>query len=189
MNSHASTSRYILTALSIILVITAFILVGLNALEIQKGGSLFSFGAPSQAQLNAQYRAGYLAARAREQTLFPAIAMPITILNGTITNLTSDGFIINATNVDTNKIADGLDTRRNVKLTSTTVIQKVISKSPKDFAKELAAGVKLDKTLPRPFTTQTIRASNLSVGENVTVMISKDARTNGTVTALTINIR
>jgi len=187
MNSHASTSRYILTALSIILVITAFILVGLNALEIQKGGSLFSFGAPSQAQL--KYRAGYLAARAREQTLFPAIAMPITILNGTITNLTSDGFIINATNVDTNKIADGLDTRRNVKLTSTTVIQKVISKSPKDFAKELAAGVKLDKTLPRPFTTQTIRASNLSVGENVTVMISKDARTNGTVTALTINIR
>ena len=182
MDPKASTSRYILTALAIILVITAFVLIALNALTIQQGGTPFLSGAN-------QYKAGYLAARARYQTMFPSLAQPITTLNGTVADVLDNGLYIQATNVDTDMTADGLDDHRTVLTTDATVIQKITNKDPGIFAQEMSDAAKNGTPPPQPFTAQTMKLSEINVGDAVSVSVSEDARTNGQVTATTINVR
>ncbi len=91
MGTTKSTSRYILTTLAIIIVITAFILVGLNALQLEKRLASSSFGKAGTVELNAKYVEGYLAARQKYQTMCPFANQPTYSLNGTVQSVNADG--------------------------------------------------------------------------------------------------
>jgi len=185
MKKTSSTSRYILTGLAIILVITAFILVGLNALNLQQFG--FS---PSKGQLDAKYKEGYLAAKQNFQTLCPIATGNQQLITGKITHISGNTLTVDASNIISDQLVDGMDSTRTITITASTTINSVAQLTQADYAAKIAK-IKVSSPpgdVPSAFITTKILASDLKVGDTVTITTLEDAQTVKQLIAGSINL-
>ncbi len=185
MEQRSSTSRYILTALAIILVITTFILVGLNALNLEQRMRVGSAFIPqAAAPSNQGYIDGYKAARAKYKAL---CALPIdTVMNfsGTIKSISANSLTVTALTLDTDPIVDGIGNDREVTITANTKIQKLTDKTVEEMMADNAA-----TTPPTPFKISQLQLKDLTVGQTISINSATDVRLAPVVTAETITVR
>lgn len=130
MGTEKSLSRYILVVLSVSVVVTAIIIVALNAYVSNKrladdDGGFISGTTKSLSSYDDGYIDGYNDARDRFSN-YPDI---IKNINGQVTEIGSDYILITAENLDTNEFVDGVSDLRKVKISTTTSIvqQKALS--------------------------------------------------------------
>lgn len=188
MDQHASTSRYILTSLAVILVITAFILVALNAYQTQQGRGI-RLGTPSGQTADQSYIQGYLAARSKYQAICPFAGGVAYTVTGAVEKVSSRTITLFQKSLDTDSLVDRVSDERTILLTPETVIQKQVPKSPEDISKEIQA--QKDKGLappPLPYTIQRLSVADLQQGQTITVQSSSDVRLAPSITALTITL-
>ncbi|MBP9863988.1 hypothetical protein KBC54_00875 [Patescibacteria group bacterium] len=184
MEQRSSTSRYILTALAIILVITTFILVGLNALTLeQRMRAGVSISNPTLLS-NQGYIEGYKAARKKYAALCAIPVDNVTSFSGTIQAINSNGFTVTALTLDTDSKVDGISDDREITMTSDTKIQKITDKTPAEMAAEDSA-----KAPPTPYNVTLLQLKDLTVGQTVTVSSATDVRLEPVITATTITVR
>jgi hypothetical protein len=188
MESTKSTSRYILTALAIILVITAFVLVGLNALNIEQRLGL-STGWGNSAQLEEHYRLGYQAAREKYKSMCPMVEKQGSTISGTVTSVTSDSLTIEQDFFDTDELVDGVSNLRHAKISANAKIQAHTAKDPEILNKELAAlKPGSESQPPAPFTVTNIKLSDIKPGDRVVMTSDTELRLAEEFIALTINL-
>jgi hypothetical protein len=190
MEPTKSTSRYILTALAIILVITAFVLVGLNALNIEQRLGLSSgvWGTDS-AQLEENYRLGYLAAREKYKSMCPMVERQGSSISGTVTSVTSDSLTIEQDFFDTDELVDGVSNLRHAKISANANIQAHTAKDPEILNKELAAlKPGSESQPPAPFTVTNIKLSDIKPGDRVVMTSDTELRLAEEFIALTVNL-
>lgn len=190
MEPTKSTSRYILTALAIILVITAFVLVGLNALNIEQrlGLSPGIWGTDS-AQLEENYRLGYLAAREKYKGICPSVERQGSIISGIVDSVEGDSLTITQDYFDTDEKVDGISDTRHANITANTKIELHTQKDQEVLSKELAAFKPgPDSTPPAPFILSNIKLSDIKPGDRVNVISDSELRLAEEFTALTINV-
>jgi len=174
MLQRSSTSRYILTALAIILVITAFVLVGLNALQLQnRNGGII--GLTSSADQN--YKEGYLAARAKYQSICPNGATLTLGVTGTVTNVGNNELSLTQQSLDTDPRVDGISDTRTILVNASTTFVQYVDKTPEQISNELKSFVGSATTEPPSATTsKTISLSDIKPGSTVTVVAQEDVR-------------
>ncbi len=186
MDGQKSTSRYILTALAIILVITAFILIALNALKIST--PLTSLTGQSTADA---YREGFLSARTKYAAMCPLINNDGNIISGTVTAVSGDTLTITQTTFDTEESIDGVGDTRTVKSSAATKVEMTAAKDPAVFQKELAEfKPSPDKVVspPSPVTVQAANFSDIKVGDIVRVTSDTNLRLAPEITATDITV-
>lgn len=192
-----SASRRILAGLAIILVITAFILVGLNALQKQNGQSslmtnpIADITNPS-ASTDEGYVKGYLAARAKYQLLCPMVQTQNSkILSAKIASIAGSSMKVTPLNMDTDPVVDNVPDQRTVSFVGSTPIMKQTMLSPQEFAKILQNAQSQPgkmTTVPVPFTMTTSTISDLKVGQIVQITSDKETRLLETIPASSILI-
>ena len=184
MDTTTSKSRYILTSLAIIIVITAFILVGLNALHLENRLASSSFGKASKVELNAKYVEGYLAARQKYQAMCPFASQPAYSLNGTVQSVNADGSItVTQNSLESDELVDHVSDQRWIIVTSNTIINRSVAKSQEQFQKETAdfnsarAAGSATVAPPSPMSEELVRLGDIPVGSRVRVESDQDVRT------------
>lgn len=189
--SQPSASRYILTALATILVITTFILVGLNALNLQK-----RFTAPEGSPTATKgYQDGYLAARAKYSAMCPFVNQRTNTVTGVITATSANSFTITQNSLDTDPIVDGIGDERTIAITPQTQITKNTPKDPKKLAEEQAQFIASNKSLttavpPSPVIQEAMSIGDLRVGQSVLVQsTASDIRFESTIYAQTVTVK
>lgn len=152
-----STSRYILTALSIILVITAFILVALNAIQIQKrpGAVPAVSNGPLQIKTN------------------------VTTVGGTIQAVNGSSFTMKLDQLNGQVVAANVNDVRTVMVSASTSVMSMEQKAPAEFQKEMSAysaSLKTPlkpgspmRTIPLPYINKKLTLSDLKAGMSVTL--------------------
>ena len=190
-----STSRYILTALAMIIVITAFILIGLNALQLEQRFSRISYGSvPFSGMMNG-YRNGFMAARTKYQTICPMANQAVHALTGKIVDVSSDSLTIEQTSLVTDPDVDGISDTRTITLTPQTEIIRLQPKTPEQLSAEQAnfiATMKTGKptTPPSPVMRQVLTTKDLQIGQTVTIQSSMaDIRLETNFPALVISVQ
>jgi len=187
MDGQKSTSRYILTALAIILVITAFILVALNALKISTPLTTMVSGQSA----DEAYREGFLAARDKYSGMCPIITTDNNTIFGTVKSISGDKIIIEQSTFDTVERIDGVGDMRTIKTSADTKIEIAVAKDQETFQKELSEfKPSADKvvTPPAPVTLQAAALSDIQVGDTVRVSSDKNLRLESEITASEISI-
>lgn len=189
METQKSASRYVLTALAVILVITAFILVGLNAFDLESRLGLSLGGRQSQQQAEEQYRLGYLAARSAYREVCPMAEKHGIQISGTVTAIAGDKLTLDQDYFDTDPKIDGVTDVRTAKLVATTKIQAQTNKPSEQLNKEMAAFKPgPDATPPAPYTLSALKLSDLKIGDRVLITSGQDLRLSEEFDALTINV-
>lgn len=186
MEQRSSTSRYILTALSIILVLTAFILVALNAVQLERyvsSGKSLRQSSSTDAD-GGGYIAGYKAAREKYQMLCPLPVTNSLTLSGVIQSVSSNTLVVLAKNLDTDPIVDGISDERTILLSAKTKIQKLTPKTSEELAQASNAG-----TFVEPFQITVLNASSLKVGQLVSIQSDSEVRFAAKITAITITVQ
>lgn len=183
MEQHSSTSRYILTALAIILVITTFILVGLNALNLQQRMSTTSVLSPSGSS-NQGYVDGYKAARAKYAALCALPIDNVMSFSATVKAVSANELTVTALTLDTDPTVDGISNDRTITVSADTKIQKLTDKTPTEMAAETSATVP-----PTPFKISQLQLKDLTVGETISISSATDVRLAPVITAQTITVR
>lgn len=192
-----STSRYILTALAVILVVTSFILVALNALELDKRwkiGLPDSMTAASDAREG--YVEGYLAAREKYSRICVTNPSGGLGLAGTVES--NDGKILKVRqqSFDTDPFVDGVSDVRTVTIDAKTVVRRQTTKSPEELQKEFetfkpapaSAETLPPPEPPRPVGYATISLKDIKNGQRVFVEADGDLRTADNIVAKTITV-
>ncbi len=193
MQANASASRYILVTLCIILVITAFILIALNAfnLESRLGVKVLPNLNPSSAQLKEQYTKGYLAAREKYKNMCPVIGRTGNSIGGTVESISGNTIKLKQNTFDTDVNVDNVSDIRTVTVTSATKIELATRKSDDAFAKEMEAfKPSTDKPAspPSPSIVTTAKISDIKAGDNIIVTSNKELSVTSSFTALTISV-
>lgn len=152
-----STSRYILTALAIILVITAFILVALNAIQMKKRQVATPTGSTRPLMLKTN----------------------VTTAGGTIRSVSGMSFTLKLDQLGGEALAPASNDIRTVIVTSTTVMTRTVQKKPEELNKEMSAYTASLKTplkpgsppriVPLPYSIEKLTIADLKVGESVTL--------------------
>ena len=189
MEPNKSASRYILTALAIILVITAFVLIGLNAFNLEQRLGL-SKGKASDEQLAARYKAGYLAARADLKTICPIIERHGDTISGKVTAVSGSKITFTQDSFDTNETIDGVKNDRTANLQTGAKIEVLNPKPVDSFNAEIAAfkpGPNLNP--PLPYTVTAGGLGDIKPGVRITLTGSGDLRLAKEFTALTVRIQ
>ena len=183
---HQSTSRYILTSLACILVLTALLLVALNSFAPK---TQLPFGMKTTSQA---YMDGYLAARAQYQNKCPNLQAEQNINHFTGTVQANDGQTLTVlqTSLDTDPNIDGVSNTRTVTVSNQTLIHAMTQKSPEALNKEIQASQKLGAagSPPQPFTTTDIKLSDIHVGDTVMIESDQSVRLLATIPATVISI-
>lgn len=186
MESTKSTSRYILTALAIILVITAFVLVGLNALDMQNKLGL-NLGGSNQAR--EQYKLGYQAAREKLKASCPMVERHSETISGTVTAVSGDKLTFLQDTFDTSEIIDGVKDTRVATVSAATKLQLRTNKPQDQLSKEMAAFKPAPgATPPSPFITTSARLSDIKAGDKVIITSDKDLRLVAEFPALSVDV-
>ncbi len=184
MDTTTSKSRYILTSLAIIIVITAFILVGLNALHLENRLASSSFGKAGAVELDAKYVEGYLAARQKYQAMCPFANQPAYSLSGTVQSINTDGSLtVLQDSLESDELVDHVSDQRWITLTPNTIIMRSVAKSQEQFQKETAefnsarAAGSAAVTPPSPMSEELVQLGDIPVGSRVRVESDQDIRT------------
>ena len=182
MDYSTSKSRYILTALAIILVITAFILVVLNALNLERlrVPSLTSNGE------QAAYVNGYLAARKKYQAMCPFALHTTFGFSGTVQQVSGSSLKVSADSLDTDQTVDGVGDERTVSLAANATVQRYIKKSDAELERELSTSPPLP---PSTSTFTNITLADIKKGDKVFVTSATDVRLASTVIATSIVVQ
>jgi len=192
MNTNASTSRYILTTLCIIIVITAFILVGLNAFHLERRLGANTLLGSGQTQLDAKYVEGYLAARKTYQGMCPLINQPTRVLSGTVQVVhIPDSLTILQDSLDSDPLVDHVAAQRWITTTPATVVLRSINKPAEQVQKEFAefnAGHSSATMPPSPLKQETIQLTDIPAGARVLVESDQDVRSLESIPALRITV-
>lgn len=170
MPKSQSLSRYILTVLAIIFVATAFILVGLNALRLEQ-----KIGTTAKEN----YVKGYLAARSAYASMCAFSSQETSQLTGQVQIVGASSLTLVQQSLDTDPIVDGVSNARTANVTSATVIQRVLQKSPEQLKAELDEYAKLKNPkspLPSAVTYQRIKLSDIKQGDRVFVQSASNIR-------------
>jgi hypothetical protein len=191
MNSHASTSRYILTALAIILVITAFILVGLNAMNLNPSFSNPLAGA-SQEELDAKYREGFLKARAMYADRIAEMpASDATAFSGIVVSNNGSELVVRALELDTDMLVDGVGQDRTVRVVANTKIRELQPKDAGVLEAELNAFEARNEeggTAPSPDVEKIIPLSEVKEGMHVRIHSASAVRLLPTIDATVVTV-
>lgn len=186
MDYSSSKSRYILTGLAIIMTITAFILVGLNALNLQ---NLFTSGSMA----GKSYKDGYLAARTMYTKMCPNIIRgESNSVSGVVLGVRSTELVIKQDSLDTNEAVDGVSDTRTIVIAEGTEIMRFEPKSDEQFQKESAAYREAMRSReavarpPSPSTKVTMSLSEIKAGQRVTVTSDTDLRLLETINAVSV---
>lgn len=179
MDNQSSFSRYILVVLCVSVVLTAIILVILNAWVKNKSlGNLNYFAGGSYEQ---GYKDGFLAAK-NKYSLAP-IKAEITSMEGVITKLSGKGFYMDVS-------GEGVSGSRQVMLEAKTEIFSRTAVSAKElearFAAWRKAGAKNGQDPPKPYEDKLVNASSLIIGQKVLVTAAQDVSGLDSFTAKTI---
>jgi len=170
MESTKSTSRYILTALAVILVITAFVLVALNALNLDG-----KFGGSSGGSGQDQYKRGYLAAREKYKGMCPMVEKRGNTLSGKVLTVEGDALTVAQETFDTVESVDGVKDARTVRVTSATKIEAQSLKPETQLSKEMAAYKPgADVAPPSPNILSAIRLSDIKPGDQVIITADQE---------------
>lgn len=183
----SSTSRRILVALAIILVITAFALIALNAYTIQPT----PLRIVPKKTAEQGYVEGYLAARAKYQTLCPNIGTEMTYFMGTIESVSGQSITVRQTSLDTDPTIDKISDVRTVTIGATTNIEKAITKTPEQMQADLLTfqkGLKAGATSTPPITSVALKTTDLKVGQTVYIQSGSDVRLAPIISASVIRI-
>ncbi len=193
MDYQTSKSRYILTSLAIIIVITAFILVGLNALIIQKGGTgLLISSTASQEELDASYKLGYQAARDKADSLCDGVKLSVNSFTGTVVANDGEKLVVAQNSLMADPLADGISDNRTVLVSANTKIVKSIKKSDEQFIRELKnfetaqATGNTNSESPNDTIEQVLKLSDIKVGSKVSVSSNEDVTLLATVSSTKI---
>ncbi len=182
MNSPNSSGRALLTILATMLVVTAFALVGLHALQLEQrlGNSA-----------KENYVKGYLAARESYKSSCILPAQDANHFFGHVKSIGPDSITVIQESFDTDPIVDGVSNTRIAIVTSATILQRVIKKSPEQFRDEIAAFIKQKETKtvpPSNVITKPIPLTHFKEGDRVFVQSSRDVRLQETFDATLIQI-
>ncbi len=170
MISSPFSSRRLLTALASILVVTAFILVGLNAFQLERR---------LRATATENYVKGYLSARKTYAAICPTPGRETNQFFATVASSDTRSLVLTPLTLDTDPLVDGVPIQRTVNITPSTVIQHVVQKSADEFNRELAefAKTKTATTTPPSLVRyQSIRLSDIKFGDRVYVHAGEDIR-------------
>ena len=184
-SSNASASRTILVGLAIVLVITAFVLVGLNALR----------PAPAKISSGDPYAQGFQDARAMYQNLYPQVAQQsdATSLVATVQSNNGNSLTVLASSLDTDERIDGVSNTRTITLDANTKIQSTAPKAPDQFAKEMQSYLAKNSTSsattpPAQFTFTNLKASDIKPGDVIIVQSNQSVRLLSSIPATSINV-
>jgi hypothetical protein len=173
MDSRSSASRRILTVLAILIVVTAFILIGINAIILNKAN-------PLKGESNAEkaYKQGYEDARKKFQDVYPNVTEASYQVSGKVLSVNKNSFTILQENLATNPYVDDVSDTRTILLTVSSTITTTTNKDDATFQKELQAFMKNPQsgTPPMPTVTHTLKLSDLNIGDRVTVSSLVDVR-------------
>ena len=189
MSPDKSLSRYILVVLSISVVLTALIIIALNAyvnnarLSSDNG---FIDSARSSFSYNQGYKDGYNTARDK----FYFGPTEFNTIVGKIIEVTPNGLIINASNLDTDEFVDGVSNVRKVEITAETKIFRRTALSEAEFDRAMAtwraSGMAKNDPIPSSFTDKEISISDLQADQTVVINANQNIRLLETFTAESI---
>lgn len=179
-----SASRYIITSLAVLLIFTSFLLVALNAWQLQ---SKPPFVAARKTSTQG-YIEGYQAARKTYQTLCP-LATSVKQFTGTVQKNDGTTLAVLQLSLDADPLVDGVGNIRTVTIDANTKIQRVIQKTPELFQKDLDAYAKKQSgTPPVPVQRVDIPLSDIKTGQTITVESTVELRLLQTIPASSISV-
>ncbi len=189
MSPEKSLSRYILVVLSVSVVLTALIIVAINAyvnnarLSSDNG---FIDSTLSSFSYNQGYKDGYNAARDK----FHFAPVEVRAINGTIIEKTSNSVTINAINLDTDEFVDEVSNIRKAELNSETKFFSRTALSEEEFDKAMStwrsSGAARGEPPPSGFIDKEISASDLQAGQTIVINADQDIRLMETFTAVSV---
>lgn len=177
-NLKGSTSRYVLVALCVVVVLTTLALVimnywtknsGMPALDQVLSGQTYEDG----------YKAGFLAAREKfSKTPVLPQGMEVKSVFGEVKTVNKDSLTVLVTSLDTDPMVDGVSDTRTVNINKDTKIFKQISLSVDEFRNKMDAWNQSDKSqpMPQPFKEVAMSLSDLKAGTKVTITSNEDVR-------------
>ncbi|MDF1496942.1 MAG: hypothetical protein P1P90_02685 [Patescibacteria group bacterium] len=179
MSPEKSLSRYILVILSVSVVVTALVIVALNAYVSNKklsesNNGTFLNNALSSFSYDDGYKDGYNAAREK----FNIAPSELRAITGTVQSITPNSLKLEAINLDTDEFVDGVSNVRTALITSST---KVLHRSNLS-GEELGSAMQKwqnnpgDNPPPLPYTEKEVTVSEISEGSAVTVISKNDIR-------------
>ncbi len=180
MKNSSTPSRNLLTTLAVILVVTAFVLVGLNSLQLEK---------KLQSETAKSYVNGYLTARKTYQDVCPFAGRETNHFSGTVQSTNGTELLVLAESLDTDPLVDGVSNVRRITVTNSTVIQKSVKKSATQLQQELTAYAKLPSPKGPPPTEVSmvqIKLSDIQNGSKVYVESASDVRMQSVISAIVI---
>lgn len=197
MNAHSpSTSRTILAVLSVLLVITALILLGLNAYMKQPSGSGRATSGLFGTSSDQAYKDGYAAARERYARLFPYINQEVRLVSGTVSSVSASGFVLTQDSLAVDPKADNVPDARTITVDKNTKIVTSKDKDPDTFRAEMDDFMKksgIPGTQPPAPPLAIIESSatltDIKPGMRVSVESDVDLRLLATIHALTVRIQ
>lgn len=181
MKTEKSLSRYILVVLSISVVLTALIIVALNAYVnnqrlAQDDSGIITGTAKSLSSYDEGYKDGFKVAREKyaqgpDKTL---------LIQGEILETGSDQLVVKGQGLYTEESIDDVPDTRIAKITSTTKIVKQTSYTDEEYQVVLqewnAQGGSEVGGPPLPFTEQEVAIEDVETGARVTVKADEDIR-------------
>ncbi len=194
MDQNSSTSRYILTALAIVVVFTAFVLVGLNALDIQKRfASPKTFFAPIAQKSGDSFDDGYKAAREQFKKMCPQTNQEAHSFSGTIHSISASSLVVTQDTLPVNADVDGVSNDRTVNTDANTKIVSITQKEQVAFQQEMATFQKQLTDSPAkpvappvPFVEKMLTLPALKVGQRVSVESVSDVTLASSIKAVRI---
>ena len=155
---------------------------------------------PFSGSATTSYQAGFDAAKKLVQNSsvgnFFATPDEVRSLSGTVTSISGDSLALHIRSV--NPFDDPALADRTVLLNASTTVVKLTAKDPAVFQSELSSFTKAVQTKtvganaipsPSPFTSVTVSASSISVGDTINVISSSNVKTLKEFTARGIQIQ
>jgi hypothetical protein len=187
MANQPSASRYLMTTLAIILVITAFILVALNAFQIQTN----PFRIMVKKTAEHGYVDGYLAARKNYQAICPLAGQPTNFFTGVVQSVSGQNVVVVEQSLETDPLVDHISNTRTVAVDANTIIQSSVTKSADEIAQDLKAlqdSLKKGGVVPAPSNSVSATLSDIAPGQSVYIQSDQDVRLLSTIPAKIIRL-
>ncbi len=179
MKTEKSLSRYILVVLSISVVLTALIIVALNAYVnnqrlAQNDSGIITGTAKSLSSYDEGYKDGYKTAREK----FLQNSEEMFSLIGIVLKNEDSSILVEAVNLNTDALVDGIDNKRKIAITSSTeiVINLTLTDEEMETKMNKWRQSEQDTPPPLPFVTDTATIDDIKIDDNISAIATKNIR-------------